>query len=383
MKHRMGFPLLLAAGLLLLFTGMIGLWNSPALLQYAFVPRENGGANPPSMAEKLETARESMGEAFPLLTLHGEKTGVTLTAGNTSLNDVCLYMTGASWHEVYPRRMICGRPLSGIDARQKAKVIVLDEKTAFSFFGEADPLGKTVKIDEIQFEVVGVAAHSRRVGEPGALAAWIPLDVMPACDLMVLSAPAQGNSGLWTVFLTGAAEVFGAGTMICLPREKLAAGMMPRLTLILLAIWLLKRWLKVLSAFWRERVNRIRERNSHSYLGRVLPYALVQTLPAVLLTGLTIAAGYGIAVLAAEPIRFFPNWVPESLGDFSAWVSRFWDLTAEAARPVSLQTPELAEIRFRTGFVRWGLLLALLGTVRLCVGKKTRDGSREQRPDHR
>ena len=96
---------------------------------------------------------------------------------------------------------------------------------------------------------------------------------------------------------------------------------------------------------------------------------IIRTL-AMLLTGLTVAAGYGIAVLAVEPIRFFPNWVPESLGDFSAWVSRFWDLTAEAARPVSLQTPELAEICFWEGFVRWGLLLALLGTVRLCVRRK-------------
>ena len=57
MKHKMVFPLLLAAGLLLLCAGMIGVWNSPALLQYAFLPRESGVAGRSSMTEKLETAR--------------------------------------------------------------------------------------------------------------------------------------------------------------------------------------------------------------------------------------------------------------------------------------------------------------------------------------
>ena len=41
-----------------------------------------------------------------------------------------------------------------------------------------------------------------------------------------------------------------------------------------------------------------------------------------------------LAVFAVAPAYVFPEWIPESLGDFSKWAARFWDLTGAAAQPV-------------------------------------------------
>ena len=83
----------------------------------------------------------------------------------------------------------------------------------------------------------------------------------------------------------------------------------------------------------------------------------------ILLSALTIGAGYLLAVFAVSPAYVFPEWIPESLGDFSKWVARFWNLTGEAAKTVQMQTPELAEARFWGSLTKWGAILALVGTI--------------------
>ena len=257
MKHRFVFSLLLVLGLLLLAAGLAGILSAPDLLQYAFRPPESRDT---SMSHTLEKARETMGDGFPVLTLHGQKSGAVLTVGDNSVSDVCLYMAGASWNEVYPRNYSAGRPISGVDAEQKARVIVLDEETAFALFGEEDPLGKPVTYGDTKLEVVGVASHARSLGEPGARAAWVPLDLFIDCDLYVLSAPGSSDAALRAVFQTGAAEVFGAGTLISLYREKISATVMLRFAVLVLAVWLLRYWIQVLGRFGSRQFDLIRQR---------------------------------------------------------------------------------------------------------------------------
>ena len=175
MKRVSHISPVLAAGVLLLAAGLLALWTGPGLIQYAFLPRQE---KLPDLLSRLEDVRAAMDTTLPQLTLHAQKSGVTLTADSVSRNDVCLYMTGPNWHEVYPRRFLAGRPVSAADAEEKARVIVLDEKTAFLFFGDRDPLGQTVSLGDLKLEVIGVAAHDRRIGEPGPWAAWVPLGLM-------------------------------------------------------------------------------------------------------------------------------------------------------------------------------------------------------------
>ena len=98
-------------------------------------------------------------------------------------------------------------------------MIVIDKDTAFTLFGDDDPVGRTVKMDETEYEVVGVAGHSRRIGETGESAAWVPLGTVTGCELMVLSTPAS-KTDTFSMFRTRAEESFGQGTAISLVKEK-------------------------------------------------------------------------------------------------------------------------------------------------------------------
>ncbi len=369
MKQKKRISLVLLAGILLLGIGLAGLLTGPELVQYAFLP---GQAKPAELLEGFTAAGTALSEAFPRLTLHGVKNGVTLTGGERSRNDVCLYLTGPGWNDVYPRVYRSGRPVAGADAGKP--VIVLDADTAFQFFGEQEAVGKTVSLGDLKLEVIGVAEHSRRTGEKSAYAAWVPLGTAEDCDLMVLTAVDSAGGSMNSFFRNAAEEAFGSGTLISLKKERMRGGMLLRWCVLILAVWLLKRGIARLARFWQERTERIREESRMTYAGRLIPYAAGQLAPAVLLTAAAVAAGYGLAVFAVSPAYVFPEWIPEALGDFAKWGERFWSLTGEAASPVALRTPELAEIRLWGGLVRGGTVLALTGALLQAWNKKgTRD----------
>ena len=365
MKRGIRISLVLVIGMLLAAAGVIGLLQGPGLVQYTFQPGEETVS---ALLEHLDTMRESLKDSFPGITLHAQKSGRSLTySEGASQNDVVVYAVGPNWYEAYPMQMAAGRPVTAPDSRQNAKVIVLDRETAFLFFGEGDPIGKSVSLDGTALEVIGVAEHSRRIGETDIHAAWVPLGTVKG-SLMVVSAPLAKASSLMKVFESAAAENFDKnqdknGTLISTARETIGQTMMLRIITVIFAVWLLKKWTKVLSGTWHTAMERIRGKSKQWYPLRMIPYGAAQMLLPILLTAVTIGAAYLIAVFAVNPAYVYPEWIPESLGDFSKWTARFWNLTGDAAKTVQMQTPELAEARFWGGLTQWGTVLMLAGVI--------------------
>ncbi len=365
MKRSIRISLVLVIGVILAAAGVIGLLQGPGLVQYTFQPGEETTS---TLLEQLDTMRESLSDSFPVITLHAQKSGQTLTYGDgASQNNVVVYAVGPNWYEAYPMQMAAGRPVTAPDSRQNAKVIVLDRETAFLFFGEGDPIGKTVSLDGNALEVIGVAEHSRRIGETDIHAAWVPLGSVKG-SLMVVSAPLKKAGSLMKVFESAATDHFDKnqdknGTLISTARETVGQTMMLRITAVIFAVWLLRKWITVLSGIWRAGAERIRGKSKQWYPLRVIPYAVLQMLLPILLTAVTIGAAYLIAVLAVNPAYVYPEWIPESMGDFSKWTARFWNLTGDAAKTVQMQTPELAEARFWGGLTQWGTVLMLAGVI--------------------
>ena len=396
MKRRFWFSFLLLAGILLVSAGLIGLTTVPDLMQYAFLPQETAQATTPMntdmlpaddeysgmdeadytqaspgttdtdqsntpLLEQFDKALEAMGEAFPQLTLHSIRTGVYLDTGDgRPPSDVCVYAVGPSWHVVYNPPLVSGRPLVRMDAEKKAKVIVLDNETAFKFFEEKDPIGQTVKMgDGTELEVAGVVNHSRRLGELGEHAAWVPLDLITDSELMVLSVPLRHDTPE-SMFETQAQLYFGKGTIINLKKEKFRALMPLLLVFVIVAIWVLKRWIRRVTGYGKIQVEKVRAESKRRYVMRLLPYAAGQLLPAALLIVLTVAACFGVAVLALQPLQVFSEWIPETLGEYTSWISKFWQLVSASAQPVTMKTPELTEVQFWSSLILWGTMLILL-----------------------
>lgn len=377
MKRRFRISFVLLLGILLLGAGLIGLTTVPDLMQYAFLPSaEQGGASLPEaddadlssagqsaaeddLLEQYDHAMETMSAAFPRLTVHGVISDVMLT--NEGHNQsVFVYAVGPFWDAVYAPRIVKGRPILRLDMENKSGVIVLDEGTAFTLFGIEDPLGKTVEMNGEYLEVVGVAAHGRKIGEPQQNAAWIPLRRYQECSMAVVSASAD-SADYYTMFESQAGEYFSReGTMISMTREKTMA-MLPLLAVfVILAIWVMKRVFRRIGEYGKIQIAKVRAESRRRYALQLIPYALGHLVLPALLIVLAVAACYGVAVLAIGPLKVFPDSIPDTLGEYTSWVEKFWHLTGQAAKPVTLKTPELAQIQLWSGMIQWGTLLILL-----------------------
>jgi len=400
MKRKSRFSFLLLAGVLLLAAGLIGLSTVPDLMQYAFLPEKTGSAADSSYMSALpaddmddytsddpdesqysgsqtgakenenstpllerydEIVYPAMGEMFPRLTLHSIKSSETVSLENgRSETGITLYAVGPVWNEVYTPKIIKGRPIDRIDAEKKAKVIVLDEKIAFSLFIDKDPLGETVKFDDgTELEVVGIAQHSRRIGETGLYAAWVPLDLITNSELMVLSAHST-SMNMFAMFRTQAQSYYTGGTAISLTKEKNRAILPLLLVFVVVAFWLLKRWMGWLTGYCRIQIEKVKAEGKRRYLMKLLPYAAGQLLPMLLLIVVTVAAYFALAVVVINPIRIFPEWLPETLGEYTSWIERFWTLVGTSAQPVTMKTPELTEVQFWSNLILWGTILIVL-----------------------
>lgn len=396
MKRKSWFSFLLLAGILLVAAGLIGLTTVPELMQYVFLPETTAQATTPvnteefttadeylaedeedytqassseteanqsdtPLLEKYDKAMEAMGEAYPEATLHSIKTGVYLeTEDGRQQGDICLYAVGPSWHVIYNPPITNGRPLIRMDMEKKSKVVVLDNKTAFKFFEGRDPIGQTVKMGTgTELEVAGVVEHSRRLGELGEYVAWVPLDLITDSELMVLSVPIKSDTPE-SMFETQAQLYFGKGMTINLHKEKFRALLPLLLVFLVVMIWLLKRWFGWVTGYGKIQMEKVKAESKRRYPMRLLPYAAGQLLPAVLLIVLSIAACFGVAILALQPIRVFSEWIPETLGEYTSWISKFWQLVNASAQPVTMKTPELAEVQFWNGLILWGTMLILL-----------------------
>lgn len=58
--------------------------------------------------------------------------------------------------------------------------IVIDESTALTFFAGDEPVGKTVTLNGLNYEVAGVIRTSRRLGETDEHVAYIPITAASA-----------------------------------------------------------------------------------------------------------------------------------------------------------------------------------------------------------
>jgi putative ABC transport system permease protein len=82
---------------------------------------------------------------------------VTVSLGAQTLTSISLTGGTPNWAELADTEIANGRYFSDIENNHRATVAVLGSDVKDKLFGEADPIGKTFKIEGLPFTVVGVA----------------------------------------------------------------------------------------------------------------------------------------------------------------------------------------------------------------------------------
>ncbi len=324
--------------------------------------------------KSLQTTAENWDGMMEAYTLSGIAEGVSFTGSTGEAKQARLNALGPNAFVLSPKYLRVGRLFYPEELANGSLGILLDEQLALALFRVAEPIGRTVTAADISFTVIGVLRHTKRVGDNGDYAAYVPLAAL-------WNRPLQLNALQVTVkpvASAGAASAFAAdmknwqagGTLINLGKEGLGALLPLRVLLFFIGSALFFTCLR----YWNNRLRGFladaRHQLQADYAARLWPRFTLSTL--VLLLGygmLTLAAAALIRYLVA-PVYTFPEWVPAVLVAWQDIRTAFWQVWQGAASLMELRSPELIRIRFFGMLTGWasaaaaGLLTYLWGLYR-------------------
>ena len=126
-----------------------------------------------------------------------------LSAGNETANSTVHGVTPAMF-KIRNWKLDQGDSFSEADVRASARMVVIGQKVADQFFYKADPLGRTIRIENVAFQVIGVLAGEGKQIDGGNIADMVLVPITAASANLIRTPfpqnvhyiAAQGRPGL-------------------------------------------------------------------------------------------------------------------------------------------------------------------------------------------
>ena len=364
-QKRRGGTLLIALGIALMLCGAAVLLPLPDTLLYilpAPAATESGelaalykdGTQRLSEMSDVLTA-SAVGARLQTVNISGEKKSVTAT----------LYAIGAGYFDVAHEQLLQGRLISGTDVSLATRAVVLPDTAALALFPGEEPVGKTVTLGGVAYEVAGVIRGGRRIGELDEYVAYIPITaasadrlVMQTVEFIARGADDVGSSILMKDTLSAWKP---GGSFYSLSKQKLGAAMPLRWAILFAGAWLLLALLRRLNAFAWGRVCHFAEELRLRYALHLFPAMLASALACILGYAALAGAAFLLARFSIAPLLVFTEWVPEVVVELSSLTSRFWALNAANAAVARYVSRGVCAAELGGGLLMWGLLALLMG----------------------
>lgn len=173
--------LALLLGLALTVCGGALLTRSGGRLEYILpapaATQEGGELN--ALYEEAQKQLASIVDSVTASAVGARAQGLTLST-ETQSAQTTVYAVGSGYFDVVHETLLDGRLISEADVKRAEDAIVIDESTALTFFAGDEPVGKTVTLNGLNYEVAGVVRTSRRLGEMDEHVAYIPITAASA-----------------------------------------------------------------------------------------------------------------------------------------------------------------------------------------------------------
>ena len=370
----------LIVGALLLAYACIAVNLESDVLEYMFaadeVSRETDAegnsafvSNLSAQIEAMADVREELRESVTAITLTGTAQQATFTLADGSMAAGTLHALGEDAFAVEPQFLRAGRLFYPEELKKGERVLLLDEQFALALYRMTDVVGREATFAGQTYRVVGVLRHSRRVGEIGEYAAYIPLKAAERdgvqLETLTLRALPVENSGAMTMFRSAAVRLSEKGSFYDLRQEKVGATMWARYLLCALAFALLYRLLMAWTAGVKQFMARIQARLRQAYLPRLLPWITGSCIwRAIALAAIALSAAWVFTQLVS-PVYVYPDYVPAVLVEPEEILKTFWKVQGQRASGIVYRTVSAVRVDYFTGLCRWGAALTLYGLLRV------------------
>ena len=325
--------------------------------------QEGGELN--ALYEEAQKQMASIADSITAGAVGARAQGVNLSAEAQSA-EATVYAVGSGYFDVTHETLLDGRLISEADVKRAENVIVIDESTALSFFAGVEPVGQTVTVDGLDYEVAGVMKANRRLGETDEHVAYIPItaasaNAMAMQTVELIAKTADKTTGSAILMENTLKTWQSGGSFYNYNKLALGAVMPLRWVMLFAGVALLLSLLARLNAAAWGRVcdyaDQLKTRYARDMLGGMIGSVLLALLGYAALAG----AAFALAKFSIDPLYVFTEWVPEVVVELSSIASRFWSLNNANAAAVRYVSRNYCVLETGRGLLRWGLLALLLG----------------------
>lgn len=261
-------------------------------------------------------------------------------------------------------RLLAGRFITASDVAMERQVIVIDNQAALQLFSGQDVIGKSLRINDLAFEIIGIVQGGKKVGEADRYFAYIPFSTVDTMNLSMstieyLASGVEGDSS--ASFIQSTLSSWNPeGCFYRLAKKRLAAVMPIRVCILIIMVVLIHRLFLWLNQRSREKIHSMKMKLVNVYLQQCWPWALGNILLSLFSYACLIALVCLLVHFTITPLYTFTDWVPEKLMAFSSWVDCFWTLNINASLVQSLVSKEVLCISLSRSLILWGVVIILI-----------------------
>ncbi|MDO4548034.1 MAG: ABC transporter permease [Clostridia bacterium] len=359
MKNARAGLVLMTVGAILCVYSVWGIFKTPALCQYVTIAPESGEI--PAVLDIWDERRDSLGEVYGATVY---TSSYSSSVAGTQAAQATVFGVSEGYLDAHPKYIIEGSWFDLPQLSAGTRAIVLDEAIAFILYPGGEALGKTVELADGEYRVTGVVRASQTPGDVDDYAVYVPLrSLKQSASLLIADCLATSASDARALEEAARVALGEGGETHYLQKEIMRAWMLARLLIVAFGMFALLRALRSVNSRLSAYIARLREELKTAYLRDMIAQVAKSSFGFVLGYCVLAALGAFVLSLLIKPMYVFTEWIPEVFVEWSSIWDRASRLIKDFARPVKLQTREMAAVSYYALILRWGVIALLAGCV--------------------
>lgn len=311
--------------------------------------------------ERMQSLRESI----PVYSIARRGQNLTMKGEGGQSTETTLYAVGQGYFELYHEHLLRGRLISETDVNKGKNVVVLDDGAELVLFKGDSALEKTVYIDGIEMQVVGIIDGKRRLGEAGEPLVYVPITSSYKngikTDTMEITAMGVDNTSSPVILENTLKSWCSSGSFYNLSKLKMGAMLPVRWIIVFLGIKTLLVLVRRANRWVAKQIEMFRNELQRSYFLQILGRVIWKMIVALIAYCILAMGMFGIVRIAVQPMYVFGEWIPESIVELTSIVDCIWNQIETKSVSIECASRLSVCLDIAEELIKWGTIIVLLG----------------------
>jgi hypothetical protein len=326
---------------------------------------EPGNNDNLKMYYEADERMQSLRESLPVYTIAGREQNLTVRGEGGQSTETTLYAVGKGYFELYHEQLLRGRLISEADINKGKNVVVLDDGAELELFKGDSALEKTVYIDGIEMQVVGIIDGKRRLGEAGEHLVYVPITSSYKngikTDTMEITAMGVDNTSSPVIMENTLKSWCSSGSFYNLYKLKMGVTLPVRWIIVFLGIKTLLVLVRRANRWVAKQIEMFRNELQRCYFFQILGRVIWKMIVALIAYWILAMGMFGIVRIAVQPMYVFGEWIPESIVELTSIIDCIWNQIESSSVSMDCASRLSVCLDIAEELNKWGAIIVLSG----------------------